>query len=295
MTFINSLLTIVTLNCFREFLYLWVRDPVNVMKKSRVIVLGIAFIAAVGAALLAKNLLGTTKTKRVVEERLINTTKILVARSTIKIGQIVNANQLKWQDWPRNALNSAYIDSRRHKDGPKEFEKSIARATFQPGEPIVIHKLIKKDQGGVMAAILSPGMRAIATKIKASTSAGGFILPNDRVDVILTRRLKGNGDAKFISSTILSNVRVLAIGQNIEQPKGQQSAKGKTATLELTLAQSETLAMADSMGDLSLALRSMSESYPGAAGSKLDDLREDNSDVVRVMKFGRKIQGVGIR
>lgn len=295
MTFINSLLTIVTLNCCREFLYLWVRDPVTVMKKSRVIVLGIAFVAAVGAALLAKNLLGTTKTKHVVEERLINTTKILVARSTIRIGQIVSASQLKWQDWPKNALNSSYIDSRRHKDGPKEFEKSIARATFQPGEPIIIHKLIKKDQGGVMAAILSPGMRAIATKIKASTSAGGFILPNDRVDVILTRKLKGKGNAKYFSSTILSNVRVLAIGQNIEQPEGQQSAKGKTATLELTLAQSETLAMADNMGDLSLALRSMSESFPGAAGSMAENLNGENSDVVRIMKFGRKIQGVGIQ
>ncbi len=264
------------------------------MKKSRVIVLGIAFVSAAGAALMAKSLMGTTRTEKVVEERLINTTKILVARSPIKVGSLVRSDQLAWQDWPKKAVNSSYVNMRTNKKAREEFAKSIARTTFQVGEPINVHKLIKRDQGGVMAAILTPGMRAISTKIKEATSAGGFILPNDRVDVILSRKIKAQGSTKFVSSTILTNVRVLAIGQNIEQPKGQQSTLGKTATLELSLSQSETLALAENMGDISLALRSMAESFAGAKGEKVDDLRGDNTGTVRVMKFGRRMSGIGV-
>lgn len=264
------------------------------MKKSRVIVLGIAFVSAAGAALLAKSLMGTTRTQKVVEERLIDTTKILVAGSTIKIGSLVRGDQLTWQEWPKNAINNSYVNIRAHKNARQDFEKSIARATFLPGEPINMHKLIKRNQGGVMAAILTPGMRAISTKIKEATSAGGFILPNDRVDVILSRKLKGQGSTRYVSSTILTNVRVLAIGQNIEQPKGQQSTLGKTATLELTLAQSETLALAENMGDISLALRSMAENLPDTKGEQVEDIRNTNSGEVRVLKFGRRMTGIGV-
>ena len=264
------------------------------MKKSRVFVLGIAFVSAVGAGLLAKNLMGTTRTETVVKERLVNTTKILVARAPIKIGSLVSADQLSWQDWPSNAVNSSYVNYNNNIKARDEFAKSIARTTFQVGEPINVHKLIKRNQGGVMAAILSPGMRAISTKIKEATSAGGFILPNDRVDVILSRKIKAQGAQKFVSSTILTNVRVLAIGQNIEQPKGQQSTIGKTATLELTLGQSETLALAENMGDISLALRSMAEAFPDSKGEKVDNLRQDNSGEVRIMKFGRRMGGIGV-
>jgi len=264
------------------------------MKKSRLVVLGIAFVVAVGAALLAKNLLGTQKTERIVEERLINTTKILVAGTRIKIGQMVSANQLKWQEWPKDAVNASYVSISKNKNASKDFDKSIARTTFQVGEPIIVHKLIKRNQGGVMAAILTPGMRAISTTIKEATSAGGFILPNDHVDVILSRKLRGTNQSKYVSSTILSNVKVLAIGQNIEQPKGQPSTKGKTATLELTLAQSETLSLAENMGDLSLALRSISESIPGSKGEQLDNLRDDNVNIIRVTKFGKRINGIGV-
>ena len=264
------------------------------MKRSRVIVLGIAFVSAVGAALLAKSLVGGQKTERVVEERLINTTKILVAAKPIKIGSMVEFSQLKWQEWPKAAINSSYVDVRRNKNAIKDFQKSIARTTFQVGEPINVHKLIKRNHGSVMAAILSPGMRAISTKIKEATSAGGFILPNDRVDVILSRKIKGQENTKYVSSTILTNIRVLAIGQNIEQPKGKHATVGKTATLELSPAQSETLTLAQSLGGISLALRSMSESLPGSKGEQVDDLRGDNSGVVRVMKYGRRVQGIGV-
>lgn len=261
------------------------------MKKSRVIVLGIAFAVAAGAALLAKSMVGPSQTKRVVEERMINTTKVLVASGKIKIGQMVSAKDLAWHEWPTSALNSSYVDIRQNKNGKSQFEKSIARTTFQEGEPINKHKLIRRNQGGVMAAILTPGMRAISTKVKESTTAGGFILPNDRVDVILSRKLKGRGGAKYVSNAILKNVRVLAIGQNIDQPQNKKSAIAKTVTLELTLAQSETLTLANSMGSISLALRSISSAANKSNDGSAED--EDRSGVIRIIKFGRSVNGMG--
>lgn len=266
------------------------------MNKSRVLVLGIAFISAAGAALLAKNFVGSPSTERVVETRFMNTTQVLVASKPIKIGQIITPSQLTWQRWPKDALNGSFVVQSGQKTAKKDFDKAIARTSFAIGEPINKFKLIKRDQGGVMAAILMPGKRAISTKIKEATSAGGFILPNDRVDVILSRKLKTSGDTKYVSNTILRNIRVLAIGQNIEQPKGKTSAIGKTATLELAPGQAETLALAENIGDISLALRSMSDSYPEAGIEKVDNLKpREDTGVVRVMKYGRRIQGIGVQ
>lgn len=265
------------------------------MKKSRVMVLGIAFIVAAGAAFVAKNMLGERKTVRVVEKEFMDTTKILVAARKIQIGEIVSSKHLKWQNWPKSALGPNYINMSRSRNAIKDYEKAIARASFMPGEPINLHKLIKANQGGVMAAILNPGMRAVSTKIKEDTSAGGFILPNDRVDVILTHKVKRDKNAQFVSNTILSNVRVLAIGQNVEQQEGKKSVIGKTATLELTLGQSEILSLAESMGDLSLALRSLSDARSETPEDRAANLRGDNGGVVRMLKFGRPVQAFGVR
>ena len=127
-----------------------------------------------------------------------------------------------------------------------------------------------------MAAILPKGMRAVSFKISADTGAGGFILPNDRVDIILTRKLKaatGNEEA-HVSETVLTNVRVLAIDQTFrENEQGDQVVVGKTATVELRPEQTEMLEVADSMGALSLSLRSIAETNGemGDAGPKSAD------------------------
>src|SRR5262249_44720494 len=138
---------------------------------------------------------------------------------------------------------------------------SIARYPFIAGEPIREPKLVKANGSGFMAAILPTGMRAVSTEISPETGAGGFILPNDRVDVLLTRRdknpdAKSNGDIVH-SEIILSNVRVLAIDQAPKEQEGKNAVVGKTVTLELKPEQAETLARSRQMGTLSLALRSI--------------------------------------
>jgi pilus assembly protein CpaB len=127
-----------------------------------------------------------------------------------------------------------------------------------------------------MSAILSAGMRAVSTEISAETGAGGFILPNDRVDVILTRssgsQSKGGGD-NFVSETILRNVRVLAIDQTVQEKDGQKVVVGKTTTLELSARQTETLVLSRRRGNLSLALRSLADAKPASGPDTDEDQR----------------------
>ena len=124
----------------------------------------------------------------------------------------------------------------------EDLSGSLARAPLVAGEPIREAKLIKANGSGFMAAILPSGMRAVSTEISPETGAGGFILPNDHVDVILSRRdregEKSAGQETFVSETILTNIRVLAIDQAIEEKNGQKVVVGKTATLELAPAPS---------------------------------------------------------
>ena len=137
-----------------------------------------------------------------------------------------------------------------------------------------------------MAAILPTGMRAVSTTISAETGAGGFILPNDHVDVILSRRdadkTAGSGNS-HTSETILNNIRVLAIDQNVEEKGGQKVVVGKTATLELSPSQSETLALSQSLGSLSLALRSITDASRNDTPSEADQpgARRNGVNIVR--------------
>jgi pilus assembly protein CpaB len=126
------------------------------------------------------------------------------------------------------------------------------------GEPVTENKLIKPGSGGVLAAILPAGMRAISTKITEVSAAGKLILPNDRVDVILTLRERGSSSAAP-SETLFENIRVLAVGQQIEAREGKKNAEGNVATLELTPSQAESLASANMRGEISLALRSIAD------------------------------------
>ena len=168
---------------------------------------------------------------------------------------------------------------------------SIARSAFLSGEPIRRERLIKANGGGFMSAILPSGMRAIAISIdtRGATSAGGFVLPNDRVDVIRTYRddeasRAGGGDI-HLSETILTNIRVLAIGQNVQERNGDKVVTGETATLELTPNQAEIVTLAQKTGQLSLALRSIADAQ------RIEETREDRDAGLLVVRYGVAKQG----
>jgi pilus assembly protein CpaB len=159
---------------------------------------------------------------------------------------------------------------------------------FVAGEPIREAKLINAKGSGFMAAILPSGMRAVSTQISPENGAGGFILPNDRVDVLLTRRdreaEKQAGGEVQVTETILRNARVLAIDQNIQEKDGQKVVIGKTATIELSPREAETLVLAQRMGSLSLALRSITDAQ--STDPKADDKDDHRTGSVNVIRFG---------
>jgi pilus assembly protein CpaB len=190
------------------------------------------------------------------------TVDVLVAKTEIGLGQTVKPDDLQWQTWPAATASSSFIRRNERPDAQTQIAGSIARGSFIAGEPIREQKLVKADGSGFMAAILPSGMRAVSTEISAETGAGGFILPNDRVDVILTRRLKNpvpNLPDVVLSEVALANVRVLAIDQSPKEKDGQNTVLGRTVTLELRPQQATELAQARQAGTLSLALRSIAD------------------------------------
>jgi pilus assembly protein CpaB len=255
------------------------------MKPARIIVLGVALLAG-GLAFMLSGRTPEPAPVQVVKPA-IETTEVLVAKSEIGLGKAVQPADLGWQVWPASAAGASLIQKKSQPNAVEEFKGAIARAPFIAGEPIREQKLIRANGSGFMSAILSPGMRAISTDISPETGVGGFILPNDHVDVLLTRRdqeqQKSGGGDGFTSETILRNVRVLAIDQTVQEKDGQKVVVGKTATLELTPRQTETLALSRQRGTLSLALRALTENK-SAPKPETDD--ERNSGRINFVRFG---------
>jgi pilus assembly protein CpaB len=233
------------------------------MNSARIVVLAIAISAGGVAAYLVSSGPKDAPTAPPVAVQL-PTVDVLVAKGDIPLGQTVAPENLQWQTWTESTASGSFIRKKERPDAVTQLAGSIARVPFIAGEPIREQKLVKANGSGFMAAILPSGMRAVSTEISAETGAGGFILPNDRVDVILSRREKQqNPDAPpadIVSShVVLSNVRVLAIDQAPKEKEGQNAVLGKTATLEMSPDDVEVLAKARLSGTLSLALRSIAD------------------------------------
>src|SRR5262245_10620885 len=255
------------------------------MTPARIAVLGIAVVAGGIAAYLASG--SDEKPPSPVAQ--LPTVDVLVAKHEIGLGQSVKPDDLQWQTWPAATASNNFITKTARANAVTEVTGSIARYPFIAGEPIREPKLVKADGSGFMAAILPSGMRAISTDISPETGAGGFILPNDRVDVILTRREK-NADNKSApeivhSEIILTNVRVLAIDQAPKEQEGKNAVVGKTVTLELKPEQAETLARARQTGTLSLALRSIADAKMVEQSDEEGQQRRRGQNV-NVVRFG---------
>jgi pilus assembly protein CpaB len=240
---------------------------------------------AIGAGGIAAYLAsGTDKPAPAEPTAQLPTVDVLVAKSDIGLGQSVKPEDMQWQSWPTATASSTFIRRNERPDATTQIVGAIARAPFITGEPIREQKLVRADGSGFMAAILPAGMRAVSTEISPETGAGGFILPNDRVDVILSKREKSpdRNAADIVSSeTVLVNVRVLAIDQAPKEKDGTNTLVGKTATLEIKPEQAETLARARQSGTLSLALRSIADANTVEPSEDPSSKRGENVNVVR--------------
>jgi pilus assembly protein CpaB len=256
------------------------------MKAARIVVLSVALAAGGVAALLAGRSEPPPK-PQAAQPQQIASVDVLVAKSDIEMGKSISADDVAWQAWPLNANTGNFIRKSDHPNAVSELAGSVARAPFIAGEPIREAKLVKVKGSGFMAAILPSGMRAVSIGVSPESAAAGFILPNDHVDVVLTRRdreaEKAAGIEVHTSETILADIRVLAIDQQLEEKNGQKVVVGKTATLELTPGQVEVVTLARQTGTLSLALRSITDA--GKATTKSDD-DKGKRDAVNVVRFG---------
>lgn len=227
----------------------------------RIIILGVAVLAAGGAGYLAMNMAAPQQSVELAETRpVVETDQVLVATENLNTGTAIDG-QLRWQEWPVGALSPDFITRSMRPNAIDELRGSVIRSSVAQGEPIRPIKLLGPDQS-FMSSILPAGKRAVATQIAADTSAGGFILPDDYVDVIMTRTMPGG--TGYVTETILENIRVLAIDQTIrENEEGQLVQVGQTATLQLTPRQAEIITVAQQMAErLTLALRSVRDVEP---------------------------------
>lgn len=262
------------------------------MKPARIILLIVALVAGGLAAFLVTR--GGPAPETVTTTELVQEakTQILVARNPIGVGERLSAASVEWQDWPEGAVRSEYVAISSMPDAPETLTGAVARFEFFPGEPIREAKLVRADQG-YLSAVLSEGMRGVSAEVTAASSAGGFIVPNDHVDVLLTT----DTDAGQHSEVILSNVRVLAIGQrlgelgatggqadpNTPAPTPTTFTDSTIATLELTPGQAETLVNASTAGELSLALRSVVDFNKATSAEG-----PGSSQTVRLIRFGKE-------
>jgi len=259
------------------------------MKIARMAIFGVAVLAAGGAALLASNLASQPEpaVAIAVAEPQVKLSQVLVAKKDIVLGTRLNADMVRWQKWPKEGVADGYLVKSDDIDVEEIVAGSIVRSAFFEGEPIRAGKLIKSDSG-YMSAMLPSGQRAVAVSISTDTGAGGFILPNDRVDVIMTRREKAGDGKEYITETILQNVRVLAIDQTIEEKDGEAVVVGSTATLQLDPRQTEILTVAQQMADrLVLVLRSLEDTKDQVTKNADYLVTGDRSGRIRMIRFGR--------
>jgi pilus assembly protein CpaB len=260
------------------------------MNRVQIAVLGVTVLAFGGAYILFNS--GNNVPQIVQIAQKTDTDEVMIARADIPMGTQVAETDYAWQAWPKAAVSELMI---RKSEGDKaidDIKGSVTRTSFLRGEPMRRDKLIKGPNSGYLSAVLPTGMRAVAINIDQAggTTAGGFILPNDRVDVIRVFRddeeSKAKGREVTNVQTILTNVKVLAIGQNVEEQNGKKVVVGANATLELDPDQAEMIIHAEKLagGNLFLTLRSLLDS--GGATASVGDMESGKAGGLTIVRFG---------
>lgn len=298
------------------------------MKPARIAVICVAAVAAIGLAIVVRTM-GSSNGEAIAVAAAAPApvrpmAKVLVAARDLEPGQRLASGDLSWKDWPVEEVNPAFITdgtvplpgaegddkadeakaekpegavaavARRASDlatggSEADFFGSVVREPILAGEPIVSRKIVRAGDSGYMAAYLEPGMRAMAIRVTVETAAGGFILPGDRVDVLLTQEAKlsdvaeSNSGSKFASSTVMQNVKVLAIDQSTRAGEDEQAVVGATATLEVRPSDAEAMALAKSEGELSLVLRSYADTA-GPSGRVAPAPTQQQTRAIRVFR-----------
>lgn len=285
------------------------------MSAARLLILVVAAVAAIALAFVVRGAFAPRKAPVAAAAAAVPaakpTVRVLVAKRDLPIGARLTMGDLGWQDWPAEGLSPSFTT-----DGAppavkpqgaagaakaaastaeglfgdsamKALDGAVVREPFVSGEPIVARKIVKQGEGNYMAVVLSPGMRAMSVGVTVDTAAGGFVLPGDRVDLIVSYE----SDGKVFTETVLRNIKVLAIDQSAQPAKDAQTMVGAVATLEVSSADTELVAgaqlKAKGGGSLSLALRSYADA---AAPTTRGSASSGEGQTVRVFRAGQSSQ-----
>lgn len=269
------------------------------MSVRQLIVLGVALLAAVGALFMVRGLAGRAPVEVATTTIAETGPRVLVAARDVPAGQALQPSDLEWRIWAATAMSPSFIQETKDPKAVESYTGAVPRQALVAGEPVMATRVVQPGAQGFMAALVQPGLRAVAISISAESAVAGFILPNDRVDVLLTRKVQvsgaeGGASEQARSDIILQNVRVLAIEDTFRAPEGDSAddaLRGDTATLELSPRDAETLALAEELGDVSLVLRGVeneaARGAPSAARRGANVLSQgDSGDEIRVHAFG---------
>ena len=261
--------------------------------KRLLLVGGLGVVAVIGYVQLQKMTNSTapvkTVAKQIVKEiSVVEYVDVLVAKRDIPLGTRLNSNMISWKKWPKEALDKNLIDNKSQPNALVKYAGAVSKTTIYSGEPILSRKVVQTGDQGQMAALLNPGMRAVAIRINVETAAGGFIQPGDRVDLVLTKKAPGGGfgQANYTSRTIFENVGVLAIGKVYNNTsEGTAYVSGSTAVLELSQNDAEKLTEAQSTGNISLVLRGIDQRKAGFVPSASTSNNQSSGDIASVTVY----------
>jgi pilus assembly protein CpaB len=223
-----------------------------------------ALVIAVITAVMAKNMFAGAGAQQAVAAPVPSGPKVLVAKKALPVGTIIDADSLTYQPWPKELMQSAYYVEGSPDGDTKALLGTVVRNPVTAGQPLTRGSLVGPKDRGFLAAALGPGMRAITVPVNASTGVAGFVFPGDHVDLVLTQQVKGGGDGPplEVSETIIRNIRVLATDQRVSSTDDEGKTMVKTfsnVTIEVTPRIAEKISVAQSLGTLSLSLRSLAD------------------------------------
>lgn len=236
--------------------------------KKIVLLVGALIIAGV-TAVMAKNMFSGASAPQAVAgptaPQAVTGPEVLVATRALPVGTIIDAEAFRYQPWPEGLVQDAYfVRGGQGETDPSSLIGTVVRTEITAGQPVTQGALVRPGERGFLAAALGPGMRAVTVPVSATSGVAGFVFPGDRVDMVLTQEVAGGGDGAplRVSETIIRNIRVLAVDQRItaQDDQGNQVAQASsTVTFEATPRIAEKIAVAQTIGQLSLSLRSLAD------------------------------------
>jgi pilus assembly protein CpaB len=269
------------------------------------VVIGIALaIAGVTFVVVPRLVRAPQQDAQVAEPKQAPTVQVLVAAANLPAGTLIKPDQIRWQAWPEQGVDASFIVQGKSEDPAKTVVAAAVKRGLVAGEPITLQRVTQKGDAGFLASVLTPGMRAVTVKIDAVTGLSGFVLPGDRVDVMLNAQYEfespdspgGKSTTKYFAEIVEPALRVLAIDQTMKDVAGAtpdeklQAKVAATATLEVSVKQAERVSVAAQMGKLTLVLTSLAKPDGGERPAELLGWVDD----LQVSRFLRAVKSLPV-